>query len=204
MVRCSCRQKVRRRRSRRRLAEPLSTNGMKSAIHETSCGIQILDPHALSDERSVLVICTQSPHYGGCAVLSNKDTFYPDIEVQSIYLDDTRRELPDKVMEGDPGWVLQGVLSRASFRRLPLISQKHLQFCPYILPISTPKKRRIAKKLILTIRAIMIGQRIDLVAGDFNGTAWRCSNRNNSSTIEEAFADCALPAPRGPRRLWMT
>ena len=43
----------------------------------------------------------------------------------------------------------------------------------------------------------MIGQRIDLVAGDFNGTAWRCSNRNNISTIEEAFADCALPAPPG-------
>ena len=33
------------------------------------------------------------------------------------------------------------------------------------------KKRGIAKKLILTIRAIMIGQHIDLVAGDFNETA---------------------------------
>ena len=49
-------------------------------------------------------------HYGGCAVLFNKDTFYPDSEVKSIYFHDTRRELPDKVMEGDPGWVLQGVL----------------------------------------------------------------------------------------------
>ena len=41
----------------------------------------------------------------------------------------------------------------------------------------------------------MIGEHVDLVAGDFNGTAWRCSNRNNISTIEEAFADCALPTP---------
>ena len=60
------------------------------------------------------------------------------------------------------------------------------------------QKRCVAKKLILTIRAIMLGQHIDLIAGDFNGTAWRCSNRNNVSTLEEAFADCALPAPQGP------
>ena len=63
-------------------------------------------------------------HYGGCAVLFNKDTFYPDIEVKSSYLHDTRRELPDKVMEGGQGWVMQGVLSRASFRRPPRRCQK--------------------------------------------------------------------------------
>ena len=63
-------------------------------------------------------------HYGGCAVLFNKDTFCPDVKVKSIYLHDTRRELPDKVMEGDSGWVLQGVLSRAPFRRQPLSGQK--------------------------------------------------------------------------------
>ena len=28
-------------------------------------------------------------------------------------------------------------------------------------------------------RAIMISQNIDLVAGDFNGVAWRCRNRDN-------------------------
>ena len=41
------------------------------------------------------------------------------------------------------------------------------------------KKKGIAKKLILTLRAIMISQEVDLVAGDFNGTAWRCSNREH-------------------------
>ena len=45
-------------------------------------------------------------HNGGCAVLFNKDTFYLDVDVKSIYLHDTRRELPDKVIEGDKGWVL--------------------------------------------------------------------------------------------------
>ena len=33
------------------------------------------------------------------------------------------------------------------------------------------KKKGIAKKLILTLLPIMISQEVDLVAGDFNGTA---------------------------------
>ena len=66
------------------------------------------------------------------------------------------------------------------------------------------KKKGIAKKLILTLRAIMIYQEVDVVAGDFNGTAWRCSNRDNISTIDEAFADCALPTPLGLTPLWGT
>ena len=65
-------------------------------------------------------------HYGGCAVLFNMHTFFPDVKVKSVYLHDTRRELPDKVMEGDSGWVLQGVLSRATFRRQPLSGQKNI------------------------------------------------------------------------------
>ena len=48
----------------------------------------------------------------------------------------------------------------------------------------------------------MLGEHFDLVAGDFNATAWQCSNGNNISTIEEAFADCALPTPLGSPPLW--
>ena len=102
-------------------------------------------------------------------------------------------------MEGDQGCVLQGVLSRASFRRPPLSGQK-------VYSSDTgniyARERGIGKKLILTIRAVMLDERVDLVAGDFNGTAWRCSNRNNISTIEEAFAVCALPTQAGPTQLW--
>ena len=57
-------------------------------------------------------------HYGGCAVLFKKDTFYPDIEVKSHYFHDTRRELPDKVMEGDQRWVGQGCFHVLFFRGL--------------------------------------------------------------------------------------
>ena len=38
-------------------------------------------------------------HYAGCAALFNKDTFYPNVDVKSICLHDTRRDLPDQVME---------------------------------------------------------------------------------------------------------
>ena len=59
------------------------------------------------------------------------------------------------------------------------------------------QEERIAKKLILTIRALMTGQQIDVVAGGFNGIAWRCSNRDNIITIDDAFANCPLPTPSG-------
>ena len=136
-------------------------------------------------------------HYAGCAILFNKDTFYLDISVKSIYLHDTWRGVPDQVVEGEQGWVLQGVLSRASFRRAAATSQK--LFTVLSLHISNI----YVKKLILTLRANMISQEVDLVAGDFNGTAWRCRSRDNLSTIDEAFADCALPSPPGPTPYWL-
>ena len=82
---------------------------------------------------------------------------------------------------------MQGVLSRASYCRPPLSGQK--TFTVLSLQISNiyATKRCIAKKLIFTIRPIVIGQQIDVVAGDFFGTAWRCSNRDNISTIDEAL-----------------
>ena len=137
-------------------------------------------------------------HYAGRAVLFNKDTFFPNIDVKSIYLQDTRRDLPDQVMEGEQGWVMQGVLSRDSFRRSPVSGQKFFTVLSLHISNIHAKKKGIAKKLILTLRAIMISQEGDLVAGDFNGTAWRCRTRNNLSTIEEAFTDCVLPTPPGP------
>ena len=53
-------------------------------------------------------------HCAGCAILFNKDTFYPVISVISIYLHDTRRGEQNHIVEGEQGWVVQGILSRAS------------------------------------------------------------------------------------------
>ena len=141
-------------------------------------------------------------HYAGCAILFNKDTFYPDISVKSTFLHDTRRWLPDQIVEGEQGRVLQGVLSHASFRRAAASGQKYFTVLSLHISNIYAKKKGIAKKLFLTLRAIMISQEVDLVAGDFNGTAWRCRSRDNLSTIDEAYADCALPTPPGTPPLW--
>ena len=61
----------------------------------------------------------QVTHHGGCEVFFDKDTFLPDINVQSINLHDTKHDLLDKEFEGQSGWVTQGVISRASSRRQP-------------------------------------------------------------------------------------
>ena len=84
-------------------------------------------------------------HYGGCAILFNIDTFQSNIDVKSIYLHDTRRDLPDQVMEGEQGWVMQGFLSRALLRRPPLSGQE--TFTVWSLHISNinGKKRGNAK-----------------------------------------------------------
>ena len=92
-------------------------------------------------------------HYAGCAVLFNKD-----VDVKSIYLHDTRRDLPDQVMEGEQGWVLQGVLSRAIFRRPPVSGQKYFTVLSLHVSNIYATRKGIAKKLILTLRAVMISQ----------------------------------------------
>ena len=140
--------------------------------------------------------------YGGCAVLFNKDILFRDIKVITINLHDTRHDLPDKVFEGESGWVIQGVISRASFRRQP---PGLPAFTVMSLDINNnhARKRGIGKKLLLTIRAMMLDEQVDLVAGDFNGAAWRrTTTANNISIIEEAFADCDLPMPPLPTLLW--
>ena len=141
-------------------------------------------------------------HYAGCAILFNKGTFYTNIDVKSIYLHDTRRGLQDQVVEGEQGWVLQGVLSQAIFRRPPVSGKKNFTVLSLHVSNIYAKNKGFAKKLILTIRAIMISQEVDLVAGDFNETPWRCRSRDNLCTIDEDFADCALPTPPGPPPLW--
>ena len=67
---------------------------------------------------------------------------------------------------------------------------------------SYAKKKGITKKLRLTLRATMISQEVDLVAGDFNGTSWRYRSKDNFSTIDEAFTDSTLPTPPGRSPLW--
>ena len=94
--------------------------------------------------------------------------------------------------------VLQGVISRASFRRQPRGGKSF--FTVLSLQIN---KCGIGKKLLLSVRAVMIEEHVDLVVGDFNGAAWRRQIGNgNLSTIEQAFAGSDLPMPPDPPPLW--
>ena len=74
----------------------------------------------------------------------------------------------------------------------PVSGQKYFTVLSLHISNIYAKKKGIAKKLILTLRAIMISQEVDLVAGDFNGTAWRHLGKDNLSTIDDAFLDSIL------------
>ena len=146
----------------------------------------------------------------GCAILFNKDTFYPDITVKSTFMTQGEAWQIKSLRENRDGFY------KVFFHVLRFVEQQSvvrssLLCCPCISATSTPRRKGIAKKLIQTLRALMISQEVDLVAGDFNGMAWRFRSRDNLNTIDEAFTDCALPTPPGPtpsgqlgRRLWIS
>ena len=106
---------------------PGPRRGREGAIEKQTAGKwHLITLQEASDnvEHEILHERFHVTHFAGCAVLFNKDTFYPDISVKSIYLHDTRRGVQDHIVEGEHGWVLQGVLSRASFRCAAASGQK--------------------------------------------------------------------------------
>ena len=67
------------------------------------------------------------------------------------------------------------------------------------------KRRAIAKNVLFAVRTVMCEEQVDMVAGDFNGAAWRRKNGDDQQrdrTIKEAFANTNLPIPHGPTPLW--
>ena len=84
-----------------------------------------------------------------------------------------------------------GVISRASFRRLPRNGKSLFTTMSLHINNQFAKKRGTGKKLLPTIRAVMLEEHVDLVAGTSTGPL-------GASLIEEAFADTDLPMPPGP------
>ena len=70
--------------------------------------------------------------------------------------------------------------------------------CPCISATSTPRRKASPRSSSRLFVPLWFLKKFDLVAGDFNGTAWRCRSRDNLNNIDEACADCALPSPPGP------
>ena len=107
--------------------------------------------------------------------------------------------------ERQSGWVLQAVISRASFRGLPRKGKSFFTMMSQYINNRFAKKRGIGQKLLLTVRTVMLQEHVDMVAGDFNGAAWRRQSGSDPrpiSTIEEEFANKSLPVPPGPTPLW--
>ena len=121
-------------------------------------------------------------HYGGCAVLLIKDTFSLDVKAKSIYLHDIRRVLPDKVVE------TQEVLSRASFRRQPPNGKKTFTVMSLHINNNYAKKRGIGKKVILTIRAVMLDEKVPVTSTGLRGDA-------TTAAISVSFKTPLLTAP---------
>ena len=120
------------------------------------------------------ISCTHQSSWQPCAVTSSPKkprVFHSDIKVTSVYLHDTRYGSCKVVREGQSGWVLQAVISRASSRR-PRNGKSFFTMMSLHINNHYAKKRGIGKKLILTIRTVMLHEHVDKVADDFNGAAW--------------------------------
>ena len=113
-------------------------------------------------------------------------------------LHDFLRVFPDKVVEGDSRWVLQGELSRVSCRRQPLCSQKNTVLSLHISNVYA-KKRSIGKKITLTIRTMMLEETtwmwLLVISTGLLGDATLAPTA--SVALKKTFADSDLPMPLG-------
>ena len=123
--------------------------------------------HRISSRRLevFLLICLQQGHLVHPISTSNPFTFMTPGETCLI-----------KWWKETKGGFCKGCSNVPHFVDYHSAARRLSQFCSLHISNIYAHKRCIANKLILTIRAIMIGQQIDVVA-DFNGTAWRCSNK---------------------------
>ena len=89
---------------------------------------------------------------------------------------------------------LQGVLSRATFRRSPVSGQK-LYRCSLFISATFTQKRRALPRSSSHSSCIMISQEVHFVAGDFNGIAWQRFH------TEEHDHTCRVGCPNEPDSL---
>ena len=104
--------------------------------------------------------------------MSSASTFMPQDEACQIKSWKGNRDGSCKVFFHVPYFVDHQSAARSS-----------VQCCPYISATSTP--RRMASTRSSSSLFVPISQEVDLVASDFNGSAWRCRSRNNLITIDE-------------------
>ena len=144
-------------------------------------------------------------HFARCAVLFNNNTFYPDAWVSSVYIHDTTNGQQQVGREGEAGWVLQAVVSRAAFERVPRNGKPYFTMMSLHINDHHAEKRGFAKNVLFAVRTVTCHEQVDMVAGDFYGAAWRKKggdNQQRDCTIEKAFANTNLQIPHGSSPLW--
>ena len=122
------------------------------------------------------------------------------MRVSSVYIHDTKNGQQQVVRGGETDWVLQAVVSRAAFRRVPRDGKPYFTMMSLHINNHYAKRRRIAKHVSFAVRTVLCQEQIDVVAGDLIGAAWRKKSgddQQRDSTIEEAFANTNLPIPHG-------
>ena len=75
-------------------------------------------------------------------------TLYSDIKVTSVNFHDTRGGQQQVVREGQSGWGLQAVISRASFRRLPRNGKSFFTMILLRINNQFAKKRGIREEVV--------------------------------------------------------
>ena len=115
-------------------------------------------------------------HFAGCAILFNKDpsslTSAPNRSTFTARGEGCKIILLKENLDG----FYKAFFHVSLFVVLPF---RHCIIAAHQQYLYMSRKKGIAKKITQTIRAIMVSQDIDLVVGDFNGTAWRWRSRDN-------------------------
>ena len=188
-----------------------------SSLPHSTCSLPGTPSSMSTPPRVKTTALTQNEEYCPIAIYNPLTSYEPklldDSETSAMIFQDESgdmdtdlrtRVMPNSTI-GYLGWSLQAVISRASFRRPPRNGKSFFTMMSLHINNQFAKKRGIGKKLLLAIRTVMMEEHVDMVAGDFNGAAWRrpCrSERRLTSIIEEAFAYSNLPVPPGPTPLW--
>ena len=96
--------------------------------------------------------------------------------------------------------MLQAVVSRAAFRRVPPSGEPYFTVMSLHINNHYAERRAIEKHVLFAVRVVLCQEQVDMVAGDFNGAAWRKKNGHDQQrdrTIEEVFANTNIPIPHG-------
>ena len=70
------------------------------------------------------------------------------------------------------------VISRAPFLRIPRNGKLYFTMMSLRINNQYAKKRATGKNLLLAVRTVMRQEQVDMVAGEFNGAAWRRQSGN--------------------------